>query len=927
MMKQRLIVGSPQSLVLSQSDYRLRTKDYALTFLFLLLISSSTFAQSLIRAEYFFNTDPGIGNATPITLTANTGNLVFTTTIPTGALPSGFHQLAIRVKETGGRWSHLEGRGFYITAATSNSANITAAEYFFDTDPGHGNGMPIAVTAGATANFTVSIPTTSLSAGFHFLVIRTKGLDGKWGLFEGRGFYITSSTTDVPNLVAAEYFFDTDPGQGNGTALPITAGANANFVASVPTSSLTPGFHFVAVRTKGANGKWGIFEARGFYISSSTSNSANIVTAEYFFDADPGLGNATALSIPSGVVSNFTVNLPTTSLTTGFHFLTIRAKGTDGKWGLFETRGFYISPVDPTMGDIVAAEYFYDGVDPGEGNGTALTVTAGPTINENFTIVLSGVPAGARKLSIRVQDANGIWSPIETQPFTVLACTPPTPPVATGASRCNAGTVVLTATSGATGAQVYRWYADESATTVLFTGAAFTTPSITTTTNFFVSVFDPATLCESNRTAVAATVISTTPPLLNINSATICEGNSITLSAPVGFTSYLWSNGEATREIVVTTSGNYTVVVGNGTCNSQPSAPAAIVVSARPAAPVITAGGTTDLCDGASVTLSAPAGFTYQWSNGATTQNISVTAAGNYSVVVANASNCISTTSNVITVRAFTTPAKPAIEIFGSLQLCGTNSVGLLGPSGFAIYQWSGGQTTQGITITAAGSYTLLVGNAANCLSVVSDAITVTATGQPCASGGSNVPPVIDEVLLAAEIEGQLTFDLTTIVSDADGNIDFNSLRIVNNQTSRGQAAMVDAGYNLVIDYAGNPFTGEDRITLEVCDLAGACAQKVLDIDVVGALKVFNGVTPDGDGINDYLFIKYLDVVEGAANNKVTILNRWGDIVFQIENYDNISRVFAGITDSGKELPSGTYFYKIDFAGSKSINGFISLKR
>lgn len=919
-------VNSTEFIVNSQNGYGLWTKGYVLTFLLLLLIASSTFAQSITRAEYFFNTDPGPGNGTPITITPG-ANVTFTTNIPTGALPQGFHMLGLRVRETNLGWSQFEPRGFYITSTTSNAANLAAAEYFFDADPGAGNATPISITPGANATFTIAIPTASLGTGFHFLVVRTKDATGKWGLFEARGFYITTTTTNAPDITAAEYFVDADPGPGNGTPIPVTAGSATTFTASIPTTSLTPGFHFVAVRTKGANGKWGIFEARGFYISSSTSDAANIVTAEYFFDSDPGVGNGTSLSIPSGAVSNFTVNPPTTTLTPGFHFLTIRAKGADGKWGLFETRGFYISPVNPTMGDIVAAEYFYDGVDPGEGNGTALTVTTGPTINENFTIVLSGVPTGARKLSIRVQDVNGIWSPIETQPFTVLACTPPTPPVAAGASRCNAGTVVLTATSGATGSQVYRWYADESTTTVLFTGAAFTTPSIATTTNFFVSVFDPATLCESNRTAVAATVISTTPPLLNISSATICEGNSITLSAPIGFSSYLWSNGEATREIVVTTSGNYTVVVGNGTCTSQPSAPAAIIVSARPTAPVITADGATDLCDGTSVTLSAPAGFSYQWSNGATTQTISVTAAGSYSLIVTDGSNCSSAPSNAITVRAFTTPTKPTVEVFGSTQLCGSNSVGLLGPSGFAIYQWSGGQTTQGISVSAAGVYSLVVGNTANCLSPVSDVVAVTATGQPCITGGSNVPPEIDAIVLAAQIESELTFDLTTIVSDADGNIDFNSLRVVNNQTSRGQAALVDAAFNLVIDYAGNPFTGEDRITIEVCDLAGSCAQQVLDIDVVGAVQVFNGITPDGDGINDYLYIKYLDVVEGAANNKVTILNRWGDIVFQIDNYDNLSRVFAGITDSGKELPSGTYFYKIDFSGGKSINGFITLKR
>jgi gliding motility-associated-like protein len=118
----------------------------------------------------------------------------------------------------------------------------------------------------------------------------------------------------------------------------------------------------------------------------------------------------------------------------------------------------------------------------------------------------------------------------------------------------------------------------------------------------------------------------------------------------------------------------------------------------------------------------------------------------------------------------------------------------------------------------------------------------------------------------------------------------------------------------LQIDYSGNPFTGVDRITLEVCDLVGACAQKVIDIEVVGDVVVFNGITPDGDGINDFMVIQYVDVVEGASKNKVTIYNRWGDAVFDMDDYDNLSRVFVGQTNSGKDLPSGTYFYKVDFA-------------
>ncbi|MBX2897447.1 MAG: gliding motility-associated C-terminal domain-containing protein [Cyclobacteriaceae bacterium] len=923
-MKSKHIVLSLQFIVDSLL-HSLLTIDYR-QFLILLLISSSISAQTISRAEYFFNSDPGPGNGTPITITPG-ANVTFTTAIPTGALPQGFHMLGLRVSETNLGWSQFEPRGFYITTSTSNAANLAAAEYFLDTDPGIGNGTPISITPGANATFTIPIPTGSLAAGFHFLVIRVKDASGKWGLFEARGFYITASTTNSPDIAAAEYFVDTDPGNGNGIALPVASGSTVNFTASIPTASLTPGFHFLGIRTKGTNGKWGIFEARGFYISSSATDAANLITAEYFFDSDPGIGNGTALSIPAGAISNFTLDVPTTALTPGFHFLTIRTKDAAGMWGLFEMRGFYVTPANPTMGDIVAAEYFYDGTDPGEGNGAPLVVTPGPVINENFSIILSGVSSGTRSLSIRVQDADGIWSPIETKPFTVLACTPPLQPVATGASRCNNGTLVLTATSGAIGSQVYRWYADATSTTVLFTGSVFTTPSVTTTTNFFVSVFDPVTLCESNRTTVVATVINTTPPLLNINSATICEGNSIRLSAPIGFSSYLWSNGEATREIVVTVSGNYTVVVGDGTCTSQPSAPAIIIVSARPAVPAITAAGATDLCDGAFVTLSAPTGFTYQWSNGATTQTISINAAGDYSVIVADGSNCFSAPSNVITVRTFTTPAKPVVDVFGSTQLCGNNSVGLLGPSGFTIYAWSGGQSKQGISVSTAGTHSLVVGNAANCLSPVSDVITVTATGLECTGGGINRPPQIEVVALAAQIEGELRFDLTPLVSDADGNINFNSLRVVNNQTARGQPALVDAALNLLIDYAGNPFTGIDRITLEVCDLAAACAQQVLDIDVVGVVKVFNGITPDGDGINDFLYIKYLDVIEGATNNKITILNRWGDVVYERTNYDNVSGVFAGQTSAGKELPSGTYFYKLDFPQGKSVNGFIALKR
>jgi gliding motility-associated-like protein len=59
----------------------------------------------------------------------------------------------------------------------------------------------------------------------------------------------------------------------------------------------------------------------------------------------------------------------------------------------------------------------------------------------------------------------------------------------------------------------------------------------------------------------------------------------------------------------------------------------------------------------------------------------------------------------------------------------------------------------------------------------------------------------------------------------------------------------------------------------------------------------------------------------------VSIFNRWGDEVFSISDYDNKTRVFAGLGTSGSKLPSGTYFYKITLIDtSKTLTGFFSLK-
>ncbi len=92
------------------------------------------------------------------------------------------------------------------------------------------------------------------------------------------------------------------------------------------------------------------------------------------------------------------------------------------------------------------------------------------------------------------------------------------------------------------------------------------------------------------------------------------------------------------------------------------------------------------------------------------------------------------------------------------------------------------------------------------------------------------------------------------------------------------------------------------------------------------------GFSPDGDGINEYWEIVG---IENYPDNTVTIFNRWGDAVFEIEGYDNNVNVFRGtanrLTKLGAgRLPEGTYFFDIQISGEhnlKKLRGFLVLKR
>ncbi|CAN5343757.1 hypothetical protein BH09BAC2_BH09BAC2_14990 [soil metagenome] len=233
----------------------------------------------------------------------------------------------------------------FLVTFSQDAADITAAEYFVDTDPGTGNGIALSIGAsGSTVNFIGSISTSSLPNGFHNVFIRTKDADGKWGLTEGRVFFVSQGAAVSADIISAEYYIDSDPGTGNGTQLNTgSIGGVVNFIASIPTASLISGFHNIYIRAKNASGIWGLYESRSFYISAAATDAAEITAAEYFYDVDPGPGNGLPISIGSPLsVYKDSLTLPLGSLPIGDHLVGIRVKNTAGQWSLIENKLFKV---------------------------------------------------------------------------------------------------------------------------------------------------------------------------------------------------------------------------------------------------------------------------------------------------------------------------------------------------------------------------------------------------------------------------------------------------------------------------------------------------------------------------------------------------------------------------------------------------------
>lgn len=212
-----------------------------------------------------------------------------------------------------------------------------------------------------------------------------------------------------------------------------------------------------------------------------------------------------------------------------------------------------------------------------------------------------------------------------------------------------------------------------------------------------------------------------TPEIILTGSVDICEGESVSLAGPEGY-SYLWSNEETEREITVSQSGNYSLVVNNGQCSSDTSESIEVSVYPVPEKPLVTLIGEDEFCPGESSILSGPDGFFYEWSNGDTSQNIVVREEGDYTLIVSNP-GCSSTASEITSINFLDAPEKPEIMYTGDTDLCEGESLSLTVPEAVS-YEWSNGEREQTIEVEDSGYYAVRVFNE-KCGSPFSDSVLI----------------------------------------------------------------------------------------------------------------------------------------------------------------------------------------------------------
>lgn len=364
--------------------------------------------------------------------------------------------------------------------------------------------------------------------------------------------------------------------------------------------------------------------------------------------------------------------------------------------------------------------------------------------------------------------------------------------------------------------------------------------------------------------------------------------------------------------------------------SNNPFALAAIA----PAPPTVIASGPTTICQGGSVTLMASPADSFLWSNGLTTQNITVTDSGSYSVTVTN--NGCSASSAVVQVMV-NNFIPPSISSSGSSAFCQGDT--LDAGAGYSGYIWSNSQITQTVVVDSGGTYAVTVTSSNGCTGTASVTINnsvpvILAIGSTTFCEGGNV--TLDagngfstylwsngETTQTVNVGSGGNYFVTVTDSSGCSGISQTAATVTVNPAPNVTASPDDT-INLgqsdtllaigALSYQWEPGNGsgttfivspkeETTYTVIGTDSNGCVdtAMVKIYVDVKCVYWLPNIFSPNGDAQNDELKI-YGRGLEWIA---LTIYDRWGNRVFETSD---INAPWDGNYNGGL-LNTGVYVY------------------
>ena len=294
-------------------------------------------------------------------------------------------------------------------------------------------------------------------------------------------------------------------------------------------------------------------------------------------------------------------------------------------------------------------------------------------------------------------------------------------------------------------------------------------------------------------------------------------------------------------------------------------------------------------CEGDSAMITVGTFAEYQWSTGEFSPSIQIMEAGEYTVTVTNDAGCTAAAATLATTQNLV-----ALTLENDvLEICPGESVQLL-VSGGDQYQW----------IDTTGAFSSLT---------VPDPIVMpqnTATYYAIGSNSCN-SDTIEVDIFVFETTGYVMAD-TCVFAGTELQL----------KVGGGQAYLwAESEYPLNAYNIFNPKTTPEDSTfyaVEILDNNDCLVNDTIFVAVVTNpvehIPAINTLTPNGDGENDVL--EFDASINKFGPNRLTVMNRWGDIIYERINYQRDDDRFD-CTKGGKPLPAGTYYYVLSFQNAE----------